>query len=241
MSVMHYQSRFSQILTYLLFSIIATSAFTACSTQTLDPSEVNLGVDFFPLEVGRYVDYQVENIEYRTITDPDTNRYQIRELIASEFTDINGAPAFRLERFIRATASNPWTLDSVWVAKRTANQAILIQSNIPLVKLTFPPEEQKPWDGNILNGLDQNLYEITDLNKAFTIDTFNFAKTLKVVQSNDSSLVSMDRRNEIYAANVGLIYKDSTVVTFCVTTPECFTQIETGRKSVQRVIGYGKQ
>ncbi|EAY30888.1 hypothetical protein [Microscilla marina] len=238
---MRYQSNFTQILTYILFSLIVSSTFTACSTKPLDPDSIELGTTFFPLETGRYIDYQVEDIQFTLINDPDTNRYQIRELIAEEFQDINGDPAFRLERFRRATANNTWQLDSVWVAKRSLNQAIVIQSNLPLVKIVFPVEEGKPWDGNILNGLDQDLYEIANLNRAFAVDTFNFANTLKIVQGNDSSLVSMDKRNEVYAAEVGLVYKDSTVVTFCTETPDCFTQIESGRKSVQKVIGYGKQ
>ena len=238
---MHHQSNFSKTLSWFLFSLIFASAIASCSTNSLEPETVDLGTEFFPLETGQYVDYQVENIQFTLINDPDTNRYQIRELIADTFTDINGDPAFRLERFRRANASAVWQLDSVWVAKRSLSQAIVVQSNLPLIKLTFPLEEVKPWDGNILNGLDKDLYEITNLNKAFTIDNFNFTKTLKVIQSNDSSLVSMDRRNEIYAENVGLIYKDSIVVTFCTESFDCFTQIESGRKSTQAVIGYGKQ
>lgn len=238
---MHRQSNISKTFSYLIFSLVFASIIASCSTNSLEPENVDLGTEFFPLETGNYIDYQVENIQFTLIKDPDTNRYQIRELIADQFTDVNGNTAFRLERFRRATASASWQLDSVWVAKRSSTQAIVVQSNLPLIKLAFPLEEAKPWDSNILNGLDKDLHEITDLNKAFTIDTFNFAKTLKVIQSNDSSLVSMDRRNEIYATNVGLVYKDSVVVSFCTTTPSCFTQIESGRKSTQTVIGYGKQ
>lgn len=236
-----YRSNFSKFLAYFIFCIIFGTFVASCSTGTVEPETVVLGTEYFPLEKGRFVDYKVEDIQFTLINPPDTSRYQIRELIADQFTDINGDPAFRLERFRRATSNNPWQLDSVWVVKRSLNRAIVIQSNQPLVKLTFPLEEAKPWDGNVLNGSNKDLYEIQSLGKAFSIDTFDFAKALKVVQNDDSSLVAIDKRSEIYAVDVGLVYKDSTVVTLCTENPSCFNQIESGRKSIQTIIGFGKQ
>ena len=230
-----------QFAVWIIFSLIFGTLIASCSTGTIEPNSVALGTEYFPLETGRYIDYQVEDIQFSIINAPDTSRYLIRELIADKFLDINGDSAFRLERFRRPNATTTWELDSVWVAKRSTTRAVVIQNNQPLVKLVFPLEENRRWDGNILNGFSENFYEIKNLGQAFSVDTFNFAKTLKVVQANDSSLVSIDQRNEIYAVDVGLVYKDSVVVTLCTSDPNCFNQIESGRKSIQKVIGFGKQ
>jgi len=240
MSAMNQPKKPTQILVWVIFSLIIGSFVASCNTSTIEPDAVALGTEYFPLETGSYIDYQVEDIQFTLIAAPDTSRYLIRELIADKFLDINGDSSFRLERFRRLNTSVAWELDSVWVAKRSSVRAVVIQNNQPLVKLVFPLENNRRWDGNILNGFSENLYEIQNLGQAFSIDTFNFARTLKVVQANDSSLVGIDQRNEIYAVDVGLVYKDSVVVTLCTETPECFNQIESGRKSIQKIIGFGK-
>ena len=73
------------------------------------------------------------------------------------------------------------------------------------------------------------------------IGNMNFDSTLKVIQKNDSSLFQRDQRSEVYAARVGLIYKDSTVLRLCQEKPACYGTIESGRKSVQKIIGFGKK
>ena len=247
-------------LLYVLFTFILGSSLGSCNVGTLEPENADLGLEYFPLEVGRYIDYQVEDIQYTLLNPPDTNRYQIRELIAEEFTDIEGNPAFRLERYRRIDANASWRLDSVWQAKRNNNQAIIIQNNRALIKLVFPLEEGIEWVGTaffkntktdtVINNMTQDTtiqetfigdrYEIQRFNQPLTLGSFSFDSTLTVIQKNDSNRVNIDRRKEVYAANVGLVYKDSTVATYCDPTECSFPEIDFGRKSRQIIIGFGK-
>ena len=64
--------------------------FTACSPTEETPDPSRLGYDFMPLEVGRYVDYDVFQVTYQLDqTRPDTQRYQLRELVADTLTTLN--------------------------------------------------------------------------------------------------------------------------------------------------------
>ena len=250
----------TKLLLYVLFTLILGSTLGSCNVGNLEPEDTNLGLEFFPLEAGRYIDYQVEDIQYTVLNPPDTNRYQIRELIGEEFTDIEGNPAFRLERYRRADANVPWRLDSVWQIKRNATQAIVIQNNRALIKLIFPLEEGVEWVGTAFfrntrtdtiidpNTLDTTIaetfigdkYEVNNFNQPLTLGSFSFDSTLTVIQKNDSDRVDIDRRTEVYAANVGLVYKDSTVATYCIPDNCNFPVIDFGRKSRQIIIGFGK-
>ncbi|OJJ22527.1 hypothetical protein BKI52_07550 [marine bacterium AO1-C] len=250
----------SKLLLYLLLTFVIGSSLGSCSTGTLEPTNANLGLEYFPLEVGSYIDYQVEDIQFTILNPPDTNRYQIRELIKDEFTDIEGNPAFRLERYRRANANASWILDSVWQAKRSTTQAIVVQNNKPIVKLIFPLEDGIEWvgtvffrnkrkdtivdtttsDTSIVETFIGDRYKVTNFNQPFTLGSLTFDSTLTVIQSDDSSRVGIDQRKEMYAANVGLIYKDSTVVTYCDPSVCSFPEIDFGRKSRQIIIGFGK-
>lgn len=83
-------------------------------------------------------------------------------------------------------------------------------------------------------------YKVVNFNQPLTLGSFSFDSTLTVIQKDDSTLTNIDRRKEIYAANVGLVYKDSTVANFCNPSICDFPVIEFGRKSRQIIIGYGK-
>jgi hypothetical protein len=60
-------------------------------------------------------------------------------------------------------------------------------------------------------------------------------------QDNPDVIVMTDIRNEIYAANIGLIYKESIILYYC-TENNCLgdTIIERGSRYSQELIGYGK-
>ncbi len=251
----------SKLLVYILTIFVMGSSLGSCNVGTLEPESTNLGLEYFPLEEGQYIDYQVEDIQYTILNPPDTSRYQLRELIGEEFIDIEGNPAFRLERYRRADANAPWALDSIWQIKRSTTQAIVIQNNQPLIKLVFPLGEGVEWVGTAffrVNRTDTIIdpvtsdttiqetfigdrYRVENFNKPLTFGDFSFDSTLTVIQSDDSSRISIDRRREIYAANRGLIYKDGIVATYCTPSESCpFPEIEFGKKTTQTIIGFGK-
>ena len=175
----------SKLILYILMFVIVTSFLGACKTGTLEPEGANLGWEYFPLETGRYIDYQVEDIQFSILNPPDTNRYQIRELIGEEFADINGDPSFRLERYRRANSNAVWVLDSVWQIKRNTTRAIVLQNNRPLVKLVFPLEEGKEWKGTIF-------FKTESIDTLITPDTTINPQTQDTMIVNDTTIVITD-------------------------------------------------
>ena len=225
------------IKTSFLYSL-ALVILSACDKE-VDFSD-KLGYDYYPLNIGSYIDYQVEKIEYSLTLDPKITRYQVRELVESTYTDSDGELVYRLELYKRNTSSENWVLDSVWASKRTEFRASKVQGNHTFVKLSFPIEEGKTWNGNALNGFESDEYMMQNLGQSRTINNQDFAETLEIVQEDDSSLVSKNKRIEIYAKEIGLIYRSQEEVAYC-TTPECLGEIEFGTTYFQTIIGYGNQ
>lgn len=222
-------------------SIIICFFLFTCTSESIDFAD-RLGYDYYPLEVGNYIDYQVEEINYSLTLEPEIIRYQIRELVQSTFTDNNGDLTYRLEVYRRNTSASDWVLDSVWASKRTELQASKVQGNHTFVKLSFPVEEGRTWNGNALNGFQEDEYLMQNLGQSMTVNAQDFVETLEVLQENDSSLVGKNKRIEQYAKNVGLIHRSWEEVIYC-TAPDCLGlgEIEFGTTYFQTVIGYGKQ
>jgi hypothetical protein len=229
----------------ITYSIIGLGA---CTSSNFEPSDEVLGYDYFPLEVGSFVEYEVEEQTYITLGQgiPTIKNYQIREEIPQIFIDIEGDRAFRIERFRRANANFAWQLDSVWVAKRTNSYATRVENNRTFVKLGFPTKNGLRWNGNAFNTLGDDRYEITDFSKPLKINDLEFDNTLKVLQADDSSRVSLDRRMEIYAKGIGLVSKEYNQVFYCQPDPTnpsaCQTiTVDFGRIIKQKIINYGKK
>ncbi|MCY7352176.1 MAG: hypothetical protein LH606_16175 [Cytophagaceae bacterium] len=235
--------RFFLVISFLFLGFTGAGLW-ACRTPETTPisPETRLGHDFFPLETGRFVEYDVSEIQYSLVAVPTTMSYQLKEVTGEAFVNAEGLPSYRLERYRRGSAAQPWRLDSVWTARRETARAIRTENNIAYVKLFFPVQEGSRWNGNALNVYGKSEYEIRRLDQPLTINGQVFDRTLTVVQRADSSLVSLARRTEQYARTVGLIYKETTQLYYC-NTPDCLGKgkIDFGTQKIYRVRAYGKE
>lgn len=214
--------------------------FFSCS-ETMDPDPGSVGFDYFPLEIGAYRTYQINKITYFLLLPTDTAEYQLKELVADTF-NTKQELSYVLHRFTRETSENPWKLDSVWTARRNANHAIVVENNVPYLKIVFPVWENKVWDGNLFNTLADDEYEITEIGGEFDTPAGRFSDILTVFEHNDpDTLIFQDIRQSVYGRNVGLIYEKSSILNYCNTDPDCLGMLEFGTKFEQILIDYGRE
>lgn len=207
------------------------------------PDPARVGFDFFPLQVGDFRVYQVEEITKNVLIEYDTARFQLKESLVDSFPGQGGDIIYILHRSKRLSASDTWQLDSVWTARRNQSQAVTVESNVPFIKLVFPIEENKIWDGNKLNSADNDRYEMVNLFASFDTGLEIIENTLTVIQNEKlDSIDVLDYRKEVYGLNIGLIYKSSRIIKFC-NDDDCkgLKIIEQARILKQTIIDYGKE
>ena len=226
---------------FAFFSIVLL--WFACNTRELLPDPTRVGFDFFPLQVGDFRVYQVEEITKSVLFGYDTARFQLKESLVDSFPGQGGDIIYLLHRSKRLTEIDTWKLDSVWTARRNQSQAVTVESNVPFIKLVFPIDENKIWDGNKLNSADNDAYEMRNLFASFDTGLEVIEETLTVIQNEKlDSIDILDYRKEVYGLNIGLIYKTSSLLEFC-DDDDCLGQklIEQGRILKQTIIEYGKE
>jgi hypothetical protein len=209
--------------------------------------EFDYGYEYCPVSVGNYKIYNVEEIIYEN-SDTVILNYQIKEQV-TELFNINGEDRYKLERFKRAADTVPWPIDpdSVWSIMLNKSRIIKIENNTRFIKLVFPVENGKEWDGNAENSRGEDLYYIKNVGKPYTVLSNTFSKTAKVVQNDDSTCISRDRRYEVYAENVGMIYRlkeiyeltDDPATNNAITKKCDYHYIDRGKKTVESLISYG--
>ncbi|MFI5172261.1 MAG: hypothetical protein ACHQFW_07710 [Chitinophagales bacterium] len=223
--------------TILLPFFIAISFY---SCQPDGPAgEIKTPFDYYPLEIGKYITYAVDSIQYFTIGTIDSSHYEVKELLVDTFYDNDGRLNYRVERSARLNDTMPWIIQNEWSVLATENQIQKIENNLRFIKLTSPVVNGANWEGNIfLGGLEDLpfneecnrltylygwIYAYEDVDQPFSVNGFEFDKTIKVTQSGDDNLIWYGYAEEIYANGVGLVQKEFfhywTQDTSCPTCP----------------------
>ena len=222
---------------FLLLILIVAVIFNACkkSTDTLAVASVS---EYYPLQVGKYITYNLDSTIFINFgTAQAVVKYQVKHQIDALITDNLGRPAYRVIRYIRKTAANPWVPDNTFMAVQTDFAVEFIENNMRFLKLKGPVRDAFTWKGNSyidtysLNStvkyLDDWDYAYDSVNVKQTIGTFTFDSTLKVAQRNEiiGNLTDPNSYSEInfgaekYAKGTGLVYRNFLHVEYQPPTP----------------------
>ena len=209
-------------------ALLLTTLLTACTKQNELFTTVSLS-DYFPLQVGKYITYNLDSTVFINFGQKDTViKYQIKDSIETQITDNVGRPSYRIVRYIRQNAGQAWTPNNTFMATPTPTSIEFVENNLRFQKLKLPIKDGYSWKGNSfidtysLNSttkyLDDWDYTYDSVGTPLIFPGFQFSSTIKVNQRDeflgqDPNLPGTQyaERNysvEKYARNIGLIYKE---------------------------------
>ncbi len=199
-----------------IFAVILISIFlVACNNINSNLPPPQDGGNFFYPNIGQSVVYDVEDTQYELTGKFTVKTYQLKEVNSTTFKDADGKEALRIERYRRENDAQKWTIDSVFIAKKEIDKALKTENNVTYVKIAFPIKEGLKWNGNAYNSLGNDTYELKKVNQVFQTNGQKFDNTFSVIQQNDSTLVDLKRRIEVYSEGIGMIYQEKTNVSYC--------------------------
>lgn len=194
--------------------------------------------EYYPLEVGKYVSYQLDSLVFINFGTKDTViTYQVKHEVNAAVTDNLGRPAYRIFRYIRKTHTDPWVSDNTFMAVPTDFSVEFIENNMRFLKMQSPLKNGYTWKGHTyidtysLNSevryLDNWDYVYDSLGLPTTVGLFNLEDAVKVHHrdeiigdpSNPDSYSEINRGEEKYAKGIGLIYRNFLHVEYQPPTP----------------------
>jgi hypothetical protein len=167
--------------------------------------------------------------------------FQLRLLVTDSLKNAEGEYTYVIHRYTRLNDNSAWIELDTWSARITANAAIVAEGNISYVKLIFPFANSLKWNGNLYNDQPVENYFIAAIGKPATVNATSYPTTITIRQSDyDDIFISRDQRSEVYAYNIGLIYKKIDQRTYF--QEPCYGQqkVQKGIIYEQVLIGYGK-
>lgn len=192
----------------------------------------DMGYDYFPVDVGQWVIYDVDSIVHNNFTSTvDSFHFQIKERIAGIFVDNEGRNTQRLERWKKMNDTTDWTLQDVWYENRLNTTAQRVEENVRYIKLIFPVKEGKTWNGNAYNTEGDEEYEYTATDVPATLNNISYDSTLTVLQTDEPLVISYEHAEEKYAKGVGMIFRQYIFLDY--------QNVEPGLEYTMRASSYG--
>ncbi len=219
-----------------LFIVIC--AMVSCKTKIDDTLRLT-GEEYVNNKTGSWIIYKVDSIVLNDFHAPnqgiDSFRYQVKELISEKFINTSGKETNRIERYKRDNDTLPWQITNIWTSNLSASSFEKVEENIRYVKLSFPVSENKYWSGNQFNILTPWDYTYQHIKAVSRVNGVTFNNTLTVMQKDsvDDNFIEKRFAIEIYAENIGMIYKQ-------IDTLEIQNNIKKGLLYRQTAIDWSK-
>lgn len=190
---------------FLLISLVS------CKKESLAPA-IDFKYNFYPLALTNVLVYNVDSTDYSSFAGIAINyKFQIKDSVASTFTDTNNNLAYRIERYKKTANETLWQYQKTILRTVKSRVAEELIDNKIFIRLVFPPEIGASWDANSKNNSTENQFFITDLLKTYTQNSLQFDTTI-ITHFEDKNLIKEDVITNIYAQNVGLISSEVRAV-----------------------------
>jgi len=167
------------------------------------------GYDYYPLQIGSERTYFVDSIVYDDNGPTqaiDTFKYLFKEVVVDTFIDDAGALSFTISKYFKPLPDSitNWQFAGNNFAQQTNLTAQKIADNVREVKLIFPLRELNSWNGNLYNGRDPLLYQITQFKVPYWFNGRN-ANSVKVESYRVLNFIEEIYRYERFAQNIGMV------------------------------------
>jgi hypothetical protein len=214
-------------------------AFLFSCADTEKPND-DFGLDYQPLEVDLFWEYEVNETIIFGENDEESSDYFLRDKVDYTFLNAENELVFVVVREKSIDRSN-WTVIGSYSLQYRNLALVRTFENKRTVNLVFPPKLQKTWDAQVFNSGDPDEYEISFVGK-IDVGQQSFSKSLKVLQEEDDDEITFrDNRYEVFAKGIGLVEQYYEVLTYC-SRNDCLGQmlVDSGRRTHLKIIGYGK-
>ena len=196
----------------LLISFALLASCTKENTSAVSPAYYSY--EYFPTDSGIVRYYKADSIFWDANNQAaiDSINYEIKEVIAGTFFDNQNQICQRIERY-RKDINGNWIIWKVISDKRSQFNAERYIDNIRYIKLKFPLNKTGKWNGNALNTMDAQYYQLTDLHQPENINALAFDSVCTVLQDDYIDATRQFYGMEKYAARIGMIYRREKNIT----------------------------
>jgi hypothetical protein len=233
-----------QIMKRYLFCFFCVSMLgflqSGCSKQSAVISFPEL-TSYYPLEIGHVLVYRLDSsVIPFTGSELEVRSYHAKDSIADTIRDNQQRLSYRVYRFVSDTLEkDPWRpIATYYVTPSQQTVELVDENNLRFIKLKQPLRNDFTWNGNsyidtrsassVYQYLDGWNYIYQHVGEPYTVLKGTLENTITILQQDETSPPgpfdpsNYQQRNysvEVYAKDIGLVYKEFTHWTWQTTPP----------------------
>ncbi|HEV3414736.1 MAG TPA: hypothetical protein VG101_19795 [Puia sp.] len=232
----------------VLFATFTLGVMFSSCKKTLPPPEPPLTDYFISLQVGKYVTYRMDSLNFYFYGQNDTiTSYLAKDSVEKKTVDNTGATVWLVTRYLSDTTGSFWTPSMTYVVSPSLSAIDVTEDNLRFIKLAYPMDLGFSWTGNTFlpyapyqDFFDYSSYTNLTLalwnyvymqvNQPFTVaNGTSYDSATTILQVADSSNVPITQVtafayntywSETYAKHVGLIYRHTAMWEYQPPTPD---------------------
>ncbi len=214
---------------YVIGTLLIAALLVSCKKETDSNFSVEPLSDYYPLQVGKYITYNLDSTIFLSFGKKDSiMHYEAQDRVDAEITDNLGRKAFRVIRYLRKDASQDWVANNTFMVIPTGKTIEYLENNLRFIKLTAPIKQDYSWKGNSfldtysqyseIKYLDDWDYTYDSVGVPLTINSITIDSTIKVAERDeflgqDPSLPNTEYAEKTYSVEkygkgIGLIYRE---------------------------------
>jgi hypothetical protein len=201
--------------------------FTSCKKESITAEDPENGIEYFPIQEGKFISYTVDSTLYddRGLTKVNTSSF-IKMEIGKLLQETGDSKKYILNKYWKRESSSTWILTDVETITSKNSEIVVSEENLPIVKMIFPNNVGKTWKSTRL--FDENIEsfvlgetikvyqgwnsEVIDKKSDLKVNNKEYNNVLEVIHANDKSSVNNLRFvKEFYAPNLGLIKREMKI------------------------------
>ena len=219
---------------YCLLALSLCYLITSCN-KTGNTVGVKEGLIYYPLQIGKYKIYKIDSVTFRQLANSqiqkDTYSFQLRETYIDTFTDNAKILNYIILREKRTSDTALWQIANVASTALTAETALRTDNNLTFIKMPLAFIDKTAWNGDAFIDSTVNIeiaggtleliskkrwnwnYDVENFDQPTQIDKTIFPNVLTILSQIDPTILTEKRYTlEKYAKNVGLIYKEQSIL-----------------------------
>jgi len=214
--------------------------FLLISCRETENPRTDFGLDYQPLEIGLYWEYEVSERIVFGEGDEEESDYFLRDRIEYSFINAEGETVFVLKRE-KSADRNGWISVGNYSMHHSDFSLIRNFENRRTINLVFPPVLNKVWDSQVLNAEKEDEFRIEFMG-AIQVGEQSFSRSIRVLhEQEDDEITFRDNRYEVFSKGIGLVEQYYEVFTYC-SRNDCLGKmlIDSGRFTHLKILTYGK-
>jgi hypothetical protein len=199
-----------------VFAIIMIAGLIySCGAEIKKPS-TDEQTYYYPVNIGREYTYTVDTMFWDYVAPADTSdtiSYQIREVYDTDYPDNVGDLVTRV--IVKKNGVN-WSKEATqqyFNSSKDITTAERIKNNIRYIMLRFPIAVNDTFNRNQKNNLFPEYWFVSEIGGSYSYNGTSYSPTMTIYRVDEKDSLHIKQHFEVYAHNVGLVYKEHIEVT----------------------------